>query len=63
MLLLPEQLVWQQEKEWYREVNNSYEYELTDKAPKKARDSYARYKNFIDAALEGASPYEGIIVD
>lgn len=28
--------VWKNNPAWYRPVNNSYEYELTDQAPKKA---------------------------
>lgn len=50
---------------WYRHVENSYEYELTDQAPEKARKSYAEYKAVIDQilALDGATPYEGVIID
>lgn len=50
---------------WYRPVNNSYEYELTDQAPEKARKSYAEYKDTVDEylALFDATPYEGVIVD
>ncbi len=41
------------------------EYELTDQAPEKARKSYAEYKEAIDQilALDGATPYDGIIID
>ena len=62
-MLLPEQLVWKQSPKWYRKVDNSYEYELTDKAPQKARNSYALYKHDNDVALDGDSPYEGVIID
>ena len=50
---------------WYRPVNNSYEYELTDQAPEKARKSYVEYKDTVDEylALFGATPYEGVIID
>lgn len=50
---------------WYRPVNNSYEYELTNQATEKARESYAEYKDTVDEylALFGATPYEGVIVD
>lgn len=36
--------VWKKNPAWYRPVNNSYEYELTDQAPEKARKSYADIK-------------------
>lgn len=57
--------VWKNNPAWYRPVNNSYEYELTDQAPEKARKSYAEYKESIDQilALDGATPYDGIIID
>ena len=57
--------VWKKNPAWYRPVNNSYEYELTDQAPEKARESYAEYKEAIDILLEiyGATPYEGVIID
>lgn len=56
---------WKKNPAWYRPVNNSYEYELTDQAPEKARKSYAEYKAVIDRllALDGATPYDGIIID
>lgn len=56
---------WKNNPAWYRPVNNSYEYELTDQAPEKARKSYAEYKAVIDRllALDGATPYDGIIID
>lgn len=57
--------VWKKNPAWYRPVNNSYEYELTDQAPEKARKSYTEYKAVIDRllALDGATPYDGIIID
>lgn len=57
--------VWKNNPAWYRPVNNSYEYELTDQAPEKARKSYAEHKEAIDQilALDGATPYDGIIID
>ena len=56
---------WKKNPAWYRPVNNSYEYELTDQATEKARESYAQYKAAIDQilALDGATPYEGVIID
>ena len=56
---------WKKNPAWYRPVDNSYEYELTDQAPEKARKSYAEYKAVIDRllALDGATPYDGIIID
>ncbi len=56
---------WKKNPAWYRPVDNSYEYELTDQAPEKARKSYAEYKEAIDILLEiyGATPYEGMIID
>lgn len=56
---------WKNNPAWYRPVNNSYEYELTDQAPEKARKSYVEYKDTVDEylALFGATPYEGVIVD
>ena len=57
--------VWKKNPAWYRPVNNSYEYELTDQAPEKARESYAEYKSVVDEFLTlfDATPYEGVIVD
>ena len=57
--------VWKKNPAWYRSVDNSYEYELTDQAPEKARKSYAEYKDTVDEylALFDATPYEGVIVD
>lgn len=57
--------VWKKNPAWYRPVDNSYEYELTDQAPEKARESYAEYKEAIGILLEiyGATPYEGVIID
>ena len=57
--------VWKKNPAWYRPVNNSYEYELTDQAPEKKKKSYAEYKAVIDRllALDGATPYDGIIID
>ena len=57
--------VWKKNPAWYRPVDNSYEYELTDQTPEKARKSYAEYKEAIDILLEiyGATPYEGVIID
>lgn len=57
--------VWKKNPAWYRPVDNSYEYELTDQAPEKARKSYVEYKEAIDILLEiyGATPYEGVIID
>ena len=56
---------WKKNSAWYRPVNNSYEYELTNQATEKARESYAEYKDTVDEylALFGATPYEGVIVD
>ena len=50
---------------WYRIVDNTYMYELTDAAPPKARESYAKYKAAIDHELEsiGKTPYEGVIIN
>ena len=56
---------WRKNPEWYRRVDNTYQAELTDKAPEKARESYAKYKKMGDDALAemGATPYEGIRIE
>lgn len=56
---------WKKNPAWYRPANNNYEYELTDQATEKVRESYAQYKAAIDQilALDGATPYEGVIID
>ena len=56
---------WRKNPEWYRRVDNTYQAELTDKAPEKARESYAKYKKMVDDALAemGATPYEGIRIE
>lgn len=56
---------WKKNPEWYRNVDNTYEAELTDKAPEKARESYADYKKLVDEMLDffGVTPYEGVILD
>jgi|LAHS01.1.fsa_nt_gb hypothetical protein len=56
---------WRKSSKWYRVVSNTYEYELTDAAPEKARESYERYKSYIDEILAqiGKTPYEGVIID
>ncbi len=56
---------WKNNPAWYRPVENSYGYELTDKAPEKARESYAEYKAVIDEFLTlfDATPYDGMIID
>ena len=37
-----EALYWQTNKEWYR-INEKGEFELTDKAPERARESFALF--------------------
>lgn len=56
---------WRKNPEWYRRVDNTYQAEPTDKAPEKARESYAKYKKMVDDALAemGATPYEGIRIE
>lgn len=56
---------WRKNPEWYRRVDNTYQAELTGKAPEKARESYAKYKKMVDDALAemDATPYEGIRID
>lgn len=63
--LIKEFITGKKNPAWYRPVNNSYEYELTDQAPEKARKSYVEYKDTVDEylALFGATPYEGVIID
>lgn len=38
-----ESLYWKENKEWWR-VNSRGEYELTDKAPERAVESFKKYK-------------------
>lgn len=56
---------WQRNPRWYRLVDNSYDAELTDEAPEKARESYAEYKKMVDDELAamGKTPYDGVIFD
>ena len=56
---------WRKNAEWYRRVDNTYQAELTDKAPEKARKSHEDYIEMVDDFLGkmGATPYEGIRID
>jgi hypothetical protein len=58
-------IYWMRNKSWYRTVDNAYEYELTDAAPDKARESYAKYKAGVDQALAelDATPYDDVMLD
>ena len=40
-----ESLFWKTNKEWYRINREKDCYELTEKAPKRARESFALYKS------------------
>ena len=39
---------WCKKREWYEYADNVYAHVLTDKAPKKARESFEEYKALVD---------------
>ena len=42
MTISKKRTFWESNSEWYR-INEKGEYELTDKAPKEARESFAEF--------------------